>query len=167
MRKIITTIVVVTVLFILPGLCWYFLQTGLDWRKEKAVELKSKGSIMAFRQWSKSEQAALEKALKGKTSLISQSGDERTENEQEIFKQFEKSNTFQWRSFDSTLLGDSIRTILESSEKFDYMLIDTAMQIRQIYQGKDDEVLRNVVQDLALMIPRKKPKDIKMKNTQK
>jgi len=45
----------------------------------------------------------------------------------------------------------------------DYLLVDTTGFIRQYYQGTDKEALNFLVEDVALILPKTKTRDILMK----
>ena len=47
---------------------------------------------------------------------------------------------------------------------YDYLLIDTVGEVRQMYKGINEEILTTIVEDIALILPHRKSKDIKMKN---
>lgn len=164
MRKTIKTILILIVLFVFPAACWYFLQTGLNWRKAKAIELKVKDNVINAYSWNSAEQKALSNLLKNKTSLIRLKDSPLSNIENEIIDQFKSSNTFNWISLSETLDVENSAIATQLKSEIDYILIDTAMNIRQTYKIEGEENLRKMVEDIALMIPKVKPLDIKMKN---
>lgn len=162
MRKIIKTILVITVLFIFPGACWFFLQSGLDWRKEKAKQLQPKANLLETSTWNEAETKILERDFKGKTSLIKLNMLE-NKHEKEIIDQFGSAYTFQWTTLDASFDSQYSKGLEALTNEFDYILLDTAMTVRQTYKGNDTDVFKLMVEDIALTIPKKKPLDIKMR----
>jgi len=163
MRKTVKTILILIVLVVFPAACWYFLQTGLNWRKAKAIELKAKDNFLDAYGWSIDEQKILTKNLNNKTSLIRLKNTPLTEIENEIVDQFKASNTFNWTSLDASLDNETSSVATRLRTDFDYILLDTAMDVRQTYKMEGEVTLRKLVEDIALMIPKVKPLDIKMK----
>ncbi len=90
---------------------------------------------------------------------------------QEIYDQFGKAETFQlWTKSGNTsksnwhsLPDSSIHLLSKSYPNASYVLIDTALNVRNIYYGNPSDVIKEVVSHVAIVLPRKKEKDIKMK----
>ncbi len=169
--KILKKILVLFVLFGLPGLSWYFLQTGLEWRKDIEIELKSKGSINELLNGNQVQAINLESVLKSKTSVLKLSVEGVSDLDKSIITQFQKSPTFQWIDFSDSEYGKSNKKVkhLNStpvsliSGAASYMLIDTALHVRRIYPANDNAALTQLVEDMAVILPREMPKDIEMK----
>ena len=64
--KIFKTIVIVALLFGLPAGSWYFLQSGLDWRKVKAKELAPKSAVTEI----VNQRPEYKEKLTGRTTLL-------------------------------------------------------------------------------------------------
>ena len=175
--KRLKTIIILIVLFGLPAGSWYFLKSGFQWRKDKLESLESKGNFIKSIGWDENEKESLFKMMSYKTTVVQTKG-KITESEQTIIDQFRKSPTFQWL----LLTRDTSANIKYSSKdprKFftsnnfnnqsnpfassQYMIIDTAIHIRSVYQENDVKSLSKLVEDIALVLPRKKNKDIGVK----
>ena len=164
--KYIKSIIVLTFLFALPAGSWYFLQTGLDWRRVKAKELVGKGSILEAVTMTPEDKALLSQKLKGKTSLIKLRKPQ-SQQDAELVRQFADAFTFQWVETATDLsIPKSTIEALKYDYEYDYVLVDTSLNVRQYYTGDDKETLTRIVEDIALMIPHRKSKDIKLKRTQ-
>ena len=152
--KYLKSFAVISLLFILPGASWYFLQSGLDWRRVKAKELVPKSEVSE----KLSSQAAVQKQLRGKTTLLKMANGD-SELEKDLVEQFKDAYTFQY-------LKSSELQVMSSPMQidYDYILIDTSGDVRQVYSGLDKATLTSIVEDIALVLPHRRPKDIKMKN---
>lgn len=152
--KYLKSFAVISLLFILPGASWYFLQSGLDWRKVKAKELVPKSEISK----QLSAQASVDKQLRGKTTLLKMALGEST-LDKDLIDQFEDAYTFQYLTSSQLEVMSGLMPI-----DYDYILIDTSGDVRQVYKGIDRTTLTSIVEDIALVLPHRRPKDIKMKN---
>ena len=160
--KYIKSFIVLIFLVGLPAGSWYFLQTGLDWRRVKAKEHVVKGPAVDENVLDPSQVNLLKGTLKGKTTLIKLNSIE-TEFDEDLKVQFKDAFTFQW-------LNEGPVTMLTNNKVIngmDYVLIDTFMNIRQTYSGHDKETMTKIVEDIALMLPHRKAKDIRMKTQKK
>ncbi len=155
--KYLKSFVVVVLLFGLPAGSWYFLQHGLEWRRVKRDQLLPKGHIIAQLDWTKEETALIEKTFKGKTTLFV-SG-EMTDSDKVVIEQFKDAYTFQ-----SKTLSDLPSLGAKLSGDNDYLLIDTGMVVRQLYTGTDETVLARMIEDIALIAPQRKEKDIRLRS---
>jgi len=145
---------VIFLLGVFPLASWYFLQSGLDWRIDKRILLEPKVALTEII----SDQASLD-SYRYKTTLL-QLSELDQEKEAVVKDQFKNAYTFQWRT-----APNDIAASYSLVNKGDYLLIDTALQVRRIYVGAADSVYAQMVEDLSLVIPRKKELDIKMKNS--
>lgn len=156
--KYLKSIVVLSFLFGFPIGSWYFLQTGLDWRRVKAKEHTVKGPAVDTKLLSLDQASLLKTTLEGKTTIIKLSTTV-TPLDESLKKQFKDAYTFQW-------LNDTPTAHLTNSavtKGMDYVLIDTSLNIRQTYKGEDKETITRIVEDIALLLPHRKSRDIKMK----
>lgn len=146
-------------LVVLPAGSWFFLKWGLDWRRVKAKELVSKEQVLDLEKL-RSESNPFAQRIKGKTTLLKTS-DKQTDLDLDLVDQFKDAYTFHAEF----LSPEELNSIAEQMQgNFDYILIDTAGQVRQMYTGMDTSVMTRVVEDVALILPQRKPIDIKMKN---
>jgi len=147
-------------LFALPAASWYFLQSGLNWRKVKAKELVPKNEVIDLEKLHSSSHP-LAARLQSSTTLLKVEGPQ-SKLDKDLVDQFKDAYTFQaiYLGTDQQLQpADQI-----VNGQFNYLLIDTSGQVRQTYIGTDQEVMTRVVEDIALILPQRKPKDIRMKN---
>lgn len=156
-------------IIIVPFGSWYYLQTGLNYRKASIEELKPKGDINDL-----TNRADI---FKNSTSLVfnSKVAEDLRDKVEIIFEQYESGLSFQLveLSTDSMhdkfgsnhlIFGDSIL-----SPEFDsnaaFALIDTSGSLRNYYNNSQEDISK-LVEHLAIVIPLPKRKDIKMKNGQ-
>ena len=150
--KIFKTIVIVALLFGLPAGSWYFLQSGLDWRKVKAKELAPKSAVTEI----VNQRPEYKEKLTGRTTLL-KLDQKHTNLDEKLIDQFKDAFTFQY------MTGADMQ-FSPAQFDYDYLLIDTVGEVRQMYKGINEEILTTIVEDIALILPHRKSKDIKMKN---
>ncbi|MBK9254502.1 MAG: hypothetical protein IPM42_03330 [Saprospiraceae bacterium] len=162
MKKLITWLVLGSLVVIVPLGSWFYLQKGLDYRKAALADLMPKDSIPYYDD-------SLN-IFKGKTTLFVLGHSELSqENAQRIYDQYKDSYTFQvvsTRSIDSVpvnqISDDYLAFVFDKYKQNEYLLIDTFGRIRRFYPNTDAE-LKKVVEHLAIVMPRPVEKDIKMK----
>lgn len=154
--KYIKSIVVLALLIGLPAGSWYFLQHGLDWRRVKRTELSPKQDLKTLDVTSE-EMLSLKSLLDRRTTLVTMKKDYAS-RDLDVIEQFKDAYTFQ------SLLKTDLPSSVQALYAEDYLLIDTAMVVRQVYQGTGEKVITRIVEDIALMVPHKKEKDIKMRS---
>ena len=161
MKIYLKALVLFSVLIIAPLGSWYFLDSGLEWRKMKRGELAAKTKIVEHLTAGGQDVTTL---FNQRTTVLKMSGDP-SPKEEVIKDQYKDGYTFQWMDLTS-MRGLSV---LENSTyaSHDYLLIDTGMQVRRAYRQSEDLMYSQLVEDIALMLPKKKPIDIKMKNERK
>lgn len=157
MKKLITWIVTGSLIVIVPFGSWYYLKQGLDYRKGALEVLKPKSSLPVIPD-------SLN-VFKGKTTLLVLDSMEADTITKPIYEQFKDAYTFLLAGngqADFVLPVDS--SVLESIRdgKNSFAIIDTAGQIRNFYT-RDVSQLKLMVEHLAIVLPRAKDKDIKMK----
>ncbi len=161
MKKYLKAVVLFSVLIIAPLGSWYFLDSGLEWRKMKRGELAAKTKIIEHLSAAGQDVAAI---FNQRTTVLKISGDPVPKDEV-IIDQYKDGHTFQWMDL------TSIRglAVLENSTyaNHDYLLIDTGMQVRRAYKQTENLMYSQLVEDIALILPKKKPIDIKMKSERK
>ena len=170
--KIIKIIAIFTILVVFPALSWYYLDTGLAYRKEARISMEPKESLDQFLEKNEFEtKTDLEPICQGKTSLVlyRRSADH-DETINKLFEQFQKANTFQIVILNESGLepfDDFEKTNLHmvdakiNSNQSSIILIDQDLQIRNVYNFSEASILE-MVSHTALLIPRTKPKDIKV-----
>ena len=175
--KYIKTIGIIFILFVLPGGSWYFLQSGLDWRKEKRETLKQKVRFITSHDYTLKDKERLFELTAKRTNVIKLKG-ELTSLDQELIRQFKNTFTFQFLLLSDGILppaGLSSKEVtkyydpqqqnptVDMFKNADYILTDTTGYIRQVYYGSKKETMTALVEDVALILPKVKTRDILMK----
>jgi len=156
--KILKTIAVLILVVGLPAGSWLFLQSGLDWRRIKAKQLTPKSELLNDIEWSEQEQNLVRTTFDGITTFIINGNI--GEAEKVIIDQFKDAYTFSAKTKEE--LPVEILQKLDMSQ-LKYMLIDTGMVVRQIYKDSQLETINRLIEDLALITPQPKAKDIKLR----
>lgn len=161
--KYLVSAVVFILLFVVPAGSWYYLQSGLDYRRAALAELEPKGKFAV--------DGISDEMLKAKTTLI-QTTDVGEDVLTEIYDQYKKSETFQvmtsqpsiesfgsWRVIDV----DLTRRISSTYGGAGFVLVDTAMMVRNTYPA-DLNGVRKLIEHTSIVLPRVREMDIKLKN---
>jgi len=156
--KIFKFLVVFFLIVVLPGGSWFFLQHGLDWRRVKAKQLVPKSELLKDIPWTEEEMQLVKNTFDRTTTFIINGSIE--ESEEVIIDQFKDAYTFKARTRNE--LPQQFLAKLDMTG-VKYMLIDTAMIVRQIYKDNELSTINRLIEDLALITPQRKTKDIKMK----
>lgn len=160
--KYLVGVVVFIMLFVLPLGSWYYLQSGLDYRKDALKELEPKGLFIST--------SLDNNQLKSKTTLVQLKPVDKGVIE-EIFGQYKKSETFQLISIESPLEEDSswiqiddftANSISSSNDGAGFLLIDTSGQLRNTYPA-DGEGVRKLIEHTSMVLPRVKEMDVKLR----
>lgn len=160
--KYLVSVVVFVMLFVLPLGSWYYLQSGLDYRKDALKELEPKGEFFA---------PILDNtSLKSKTTLMHLKPIE--ENViTEIYGQYGGAQTFQLISIDKPeedavnwiQIDDfTANSISAANENAGFILIDTSGQLRNTYPA-DMKAVSKLIEHTAIVLPRIKEIDVKLK----
>ncbi len=177
--KHIKSILILLILVGLPLGSWYFLSRGLEWRKSKVSDLKAKELFLKAYDFSDEDKNRLYELMAHRTTIVKLHG-AINDNDIAIINQFENAYTFQFLSFEKTD-GNSKTWSSKSAARFykpssqnaipatlkdcNYVIVDTAGFIRQCYEGDSEQMLGLLVEDTAVVLPRKKPKDIGIKKS--
>lgn len=160
--KYLVSAVLFILVFVLPIGSWFYLKTGLDFRKEALTSLESKGKVHDALKINGD-------VLKGKTSLIEVNGID-AEQRALLFDQFKEAYTFQYLApsnvgiVDSNFIAPLRYDVLDSNYKdVSFMLVDTALNIRNSYTVREKADLERLVTELSILLPKKAPKDLKLK----
>ena len=161
--KYLVSSVVFILIAVVPFGSWYYLQTGLNYRKDALKELAPKGVF--------SSELFDNSILKSKTTLF-QLKEMDEDVLPEIFEQYNKSKTYQvvatvrpsepqsnWKII-------SLEAAKAISSKYDnagFILIDTSMMVRNTYSADMDGV-RRMIEHTSIVLPRIKEMDIKLKS---
>ena len=156
MMKVLRTIGIVLMLVVFPAISWYYLDRGLDYRKKSYQRLLPKTA------WDSNQFQAIqdEVDLTGKTTVYLT---DRIEDDfvRKFYDQYDDAYTFQLITADPSLLeGENVfKGNLSALITPSAILIDTAMQIRNVY-SHDIESLTQLIEDTAMVMPRKPAIDI-------
>ena len=175
--KILKSIAIIAVLIGLPLGSWYFLKDGFNWRKAKLEELAPKGRFFDAFDFNDSDKEKLFREITYKTTLVKVNQD-LNKDDIALIDQFRKSYTFLFlvmtkdpKAREDYSSKQPLRylipsTMTPSDERLrdaKYILLDTASVIRQYYNGDDHETLTQIVEDIAVVLPRHVTPDIEMK----
>ncbi len=167
--KYLVSSAVVFVLVILPFGSWYYLQSGYDFRKKALVALESKGEVpfMSVTGDESQDSFTMVDVLRHKTSLVKFCDSDVIEEDVEIYEQFKNAYTFQLVQIN--LDGCKSRDNSWNSYNYSsgdpgggYWLVDTLGQLRNTYDASP-AAMKDMVQHLAILLPQRKAKDIKIK----
>lgn len=172
MGKIFKFIAVISMLVIFPALSWYYLNSGLEYRRTARIAMEPKGTLQAaLTSGSIKTGFDIATTCKGSTCLIVSRNDEKhDETIEKIFKQFESSYNFKLL----LLNGKNLPTL--PSFEFDnfivvegstsptpkLVLMDTELMIRNEYSFEKESIL-NLVSHTALLVPKKPARDVVIK----
>ncbi len=156
MNKALRTLGILLMLVVFPAISWYYLDRGLDYRKEAYQRLLPKDA------WNTAQFAAVsdEIDLEGKTTVyLTDKVDE--DFITRFYDQYGDAYTFQLVTANPSILdGDNVlRGSLSDQLTPSAILIDTALQVRRVY-SHDTHSLTDLIEDTALVIPRKPAVDI-------
>jgi len=160
--KYFVSALVFSLVCIVPFGSWYYLQSGLNYRKEALKELEPKGEFMVS--------GFDNSILKSKTTLIQVLPVEK-DVLPEIFDQYQKSETYQVitsaqpsEEFDNwiQITKSTAAEISKAYNNTAFIIVDTAMMVRNTYPANMDGV-RKMIEHTSIVLPRIKEIDIKMK----
>lgn len=157
--KHLRTVGIVSMLMIFPGISWYYLSSGFEYRKASYERLQPKDI------WSESEFDLLQSIgeIKGKTTVVF---DDQVSQDflNKFYDQYKDAYTFQMvvakdlpSDFPSQGNVKSLDTLSILTKNI--ILIDTAQNVRNYY-NHTRESLTLLIEDVAMTIPRKPSIDI-------
>jgi len=161
MGKLITWFFLIILVVIVPLGSWFYLKEGLDYRKGALLELTPKDSIPR-------DSDSLQ-IIFGKTSIIVIDSLVKNDIIEKIREQFKNTPGFQVsfisENSTSALPAEYLKDVWVRYAGNSFVLIDTAGNIRNAYKN-DSLSIKKLVEHTAIVIPRPKESDIKMKNEQ-
>ncbi len=161
MSKIYTWVVVGLFLVLVPLGSWYYLNQGLQYRKQLLKEMEIKSTLNTL-----SDSSNL---LLGNANLVVLDNTKPTlDIVNNLNEQFQKSNRFK------IIFKDSVGTYPYLPENYmadewqnlsgsTFVLLDTMMNVRNTYSNSMEEI-KKMVEHISIIIPRQKDPDIKMKS---
>lgn len=158
-----TKIALVLLIVGFPLASWYYLNTGLEYRKTALKLLAPKGVIDTKGIFPASD-------FKGYTTVLF-SGDELRDDMLRIYDQYEEAHTFHMTELTSDTVNqakwevkmmsaDDINLLLDEHL---IQLIDTEMQVRQKYTTTKEDIT-DLIEHIAIVLPREEEPDIVLKN---
>lgn len=163
--KYIKSIALFSMLVLFPLLSWYYLDSGLDFRKELMKEIEVDGT--SFNDLNPSD--SLSQILTKKTTIYLTDHDQLSrEDIIKLYEQFEKTYTFQLVTEKDEFADHYSEKFILSPQKLSPIkedtyayLIDTSGNVRYQYQSNDD--IKKLVEHTAITIPKKPARDIVLK----
>lgn len=137
---------------------WLFLQHGLEWRRVKRDQLVPKTHLLNELTWTPEETNQLKELFYYKTTLLLCKN--ATAQTDIVTEQFKDAFTFQVKTAREMPSTFADKLNLTSHQ---YMIIDTGMVVRQLYADDAPATISRLVEDLALLVPQRKEKDIKVR----
>ena len=170
MNKTYKFLAVSMMLVVFPALSWYYLDTGLEYRKEARLAMMPKGDLdelISARRFVTDYD--LRVTCEGATSMIISRKDEKNDKTiQKLFEQFDDA-----RGFQLVLLNEKGLTPLPEFEANNFhvvpsvnnfgnevVLLDDQLRIRSNHTFENEDV-QNLVSYTALLLPRDVGRDIK------
>lgn len=174
MKKIIQLIAISIILLALPAASWYFLKSGLDYRKESLNKLGDYGTLTQMDLDVKGKNALSVSDLEGNTILV-QNLDTQADTTltMKLFRQFEKRADMKfivtahpqlkietvrkdnlWQLEKGKGTNEFFKSIgLEEDNKVKVALIDREGIIKNYYSLSDESELRQLVEHTAFILP--------------
>jgi hypothetical protein len=161
--KYISAIAVTALIIIVPFGSWYYLQTGMDYRRALNEEVAPKGSI---------DQYVAGIDLKGQTTVlakpITRSG--LKDSVTQFYEQYEGAPTFVFmeQGLSGTPMGERHLALPDSlsitwPEGVNFMAVDTSGAVRATYTNSKESITK-MIEHMAILLPRPSNKDVKMRN---
>src|SRR3990170_565788 len=185
-RKLLITLILI--LFLFPFISWYYLQRGLDWRKE-AQEIMKGSQPFPTGQWQDiSDKKFSSGQLEGNVTLVTYISCENPQQQSDLlnafylqFKESKKAyfiilDTCSTTSFtsDPTKINwhifscsDSVdlcnRLYAEWPAGKNHALVDRHQKIRSYYASGTEEEKRILLEHMALLLPRERSDKVELK----
>jgi hypothetical protein len=160
MGKLVSWIALGIFLIIVPLGSWYYLRLGLEYRRSSLAELLPKDSISV-------SEDSLQFFSNHTTVLSLSTADTDLAYMVSVQEQFKNSNGFRILFVDSVggftqIPSGYITNVLDRYKGSNFMLIDGNLKVRNVY-NHDLESIKKMIEHIAMVIPRVKEADIKMK----
>ncbi len=168
--NIIRALCLFTLLGIFPAASYYYLNTGMNFRKEILDELTIKASLQSWLDSRNVDLSVAQMCLGHISLVVFRKSARNDKNIGEVLKQFDSTESFQ-----AIILNHNVAPLNWDSDKltqqngfhnFDgtALIVDEKAQIRNEY-SLNASIMKDLVQHLAVSIPLKKQKDIKMRKS--
>jgi len=161
MKYLIPTAVVIMI-FVLPAISWWYLQSGFNYRKQVLQEIQPKGQLAAS-SWSEEDLASMELLFKENITVFSSASslnNKQLDIMKRLVQKYGNRDFFQFISGRDFSLDGSFpfNTFSEDS----IYLIDKEMFIRNSY-GWNDNDIKKLVEHTAALLPIPKRETISLK----
>lgn len=191
-RKFLITIILI--LFLLPFVSWYYLQSGLNWRKQAQAIMNGTTPFPAVSCTTNLGSPFASDSLMGRVTLLTYLPCATSEGEQvsvlqAIYDQFKETNKASYVLLDtcgvapasgipSNKYGWFVMTSpdtcgLFSSLKaawpdgYSYALVDRKGIIRSYYKAVTKEEKKTLIEHMALLLPRERQEEVELKRGDK
>ena len=169
-KNIFSLLVFIVLLILLIGMplgSWYYLNSGLEFRKGLEVETKVKGSFDTHEMYKSclEEGSDFSVAFANKTVILGSLNNKNIEALRPIKDQYEKVPNFEVCLIGSAIDNpDDFYSFLNCSyQSDDLILLNNKMEIIDHY-STEELSLKKLIQHVAVVLPRAKSRDIVVKN---
>lgn len=191
-RKFIITIVLI--LFLLPFVSWYYLQSGLDWRKE-AQQVMSGTTLFPEGEYKDADGDLFNAdSLAYRVSIVSFSSCDESDLErqsvlEDIYNQFKDTQKANYIVLDTCLDAPAEQLMSERDKWYAlscqsaaalcnglqeewpsdkvFALVDRNGIIRSYYAISTDDDKRTLVEHMSLLLPRERQEEVELKRGEK
>ena len=179
MKKLFVPILVTTMLIVLPAVSWYYLQSGLTWRRATMNELKNLGSVKDVSLTQNGKQDYRFADFKTSSFVICKlncTGNEELMRYQKLVDQFDErgdvhfiimgdcTSNLRIENFKNTVLIADCKSdqnlcnqinesIFQTDNSGEIAFIDGDMNIRRFYNTNDLEEWQILVEHVSMMLP--------------
>lgn len=191
-RKFLITIILI--LFLLPFVSWYYLQSGLNWRKQAQAVMNGTTPFPSISCLTNTRSLFSQDSLEGRVTLITylpcaSAGTEQASVLKAVFDQFKdthkasyilldtcdgaaapdlpggKYGWFVFQSPDSCGLSSALQQGWPADHA--YALVDRKGIIRAYYKAETPEEKKTLVEHMALLLPRERQEEVELKRGEK
>ncbi len=153
---------VVIMLFVLPAVSWWYLQSGLDYQKQIRVDIAPKRSILINETMSDSK-SKVETLFKDKITVFASDSilnDKQQDIISRISEKYGNRDFFQFLTLEDAKTKTILPLLSVSSDSI--YLVDKDMVIRNTYSWRDADIT-TLVEQTATLIPLPKRQSISLK----
>lgn len=188
-RKLLVTLILI--LFLFPFVSWYYLQRGLDWRKEAQEVMKGKEAFPSGEWMDQTTNKISTDQLEGKVTLVTFLNCDQIDDDKnllnELYEQFKETGKAHFIILDSCRtdkLDDLSRQdwiVLSCSDSMNlcyllsknwpddksHALVDKDKHIRSYYASETEDEKRILLEHMALLLPRERSEKVELKRGNK
>ncbi len=186
-------LVLMAMIVVVPGVSWYFLYNGMQYRKKSLSELSDYGVVAPFSAKSLNTKLITQDSLVDKITVVAfvtnqNDADEQLmlKNQEKLYTQFQerkdvyfltfveadssatyeiakKGNLLKSRSYVMSCNAEEIKKYMNdfkvsefSKPYLKFVFLDSSTKIRKMYEANDPEVLKRMVEHIAMKLPLEK-----------